>query len=330
MGRKIAFFNTHGKYEVTLQRGFYNFECWGASGGSLELNSSSGAYVSGNIFIHSTQKLYLFVGEKGIPRGTATTFNGGGAAAYTYGLTNDAKDSYSSSGGGSTDIRLIDGNWDDINSLKSRIIVASGGGGETNYIKITVSPAVGNPVRGGNGGTLVGESSSYSQCYQCTNKAYTKAGGGEQQNGGNAGGSSGGFGNQGSFGRGADSNIVSDWPSSGGGSGYFGGGSGGISTDCLGTGAGGSSFVSGCNGCSAVTEDYSLSNQKFSGNVHYSGYVFSNIVMKSGDIVNRSKKDGQIKISLILSNFCTSCHSHERLMVFSFVILLLNKTTDER
>ena len=177
MGRTIAFYNTPGKYEVVLSRGVYKFECWGASGGSLELNSSSGAYVSGKIFIQSTRKFYLFVGEKGVVKGTTVTFNGGGAAAYTDGLTSDARESYASSGGGSTDIRLTDGDWYDLNSLKSRIIVASGGGGESNYRKIDGSTVYSSPVRGGNGGTLVGESSSYSQCYQCSYAAYTKAGG---------------------------------------------------------------------------------------------------------------------------------------------------------
>ena len=329
MGRTIAFYNTNGKYDVKLHRGVYKFECWGASGGSLQLNSSSGAYVSGNIFIHSTQKFYLFVGEKGIPKGTVVTFNGGGAAAYTDGLTTIAKSSYSSSGGGSTDIRLTDGNWYDLESLKSRIIVASGGGGESNYIRIDVSTVVSKPVRGGNGGTLIGEASSYSQCYQCSNSAYTKAGGGEQEKGGKGGGSSTyAVGNQGSFGRGADSKTsTNNWPSSGGGSGYFGGGAGGVSPDCLGTGAGGSSFVSGCRGCSAIAENYSSTNQKFSGNVHYSGYVFSRIVMKSGDVVNRNSQDGQVKISLIISNLCTSYHSHNRSMIFALVIVISYKIT---
>ena len=153
----------------------------------------------------------------------------------------------------------------------------------------------------------------------------------QEKGGTRGGGSDFAWGNQGEFGRGADSNpAVSNWPSSGGGSGYFGGGSGGVSTNCLGTGAGGSSFVSGCKGCSAITEDYSSTNQKFSGNVHYSGYVFSSITMKGGDTVNRYSKDGQIKISLLLSNFCTSLHSHNKSMLFAFIIVLSNKITDKK
>ena len=34
------------------------------------------------------------------------------------------------SGGSATDVRLIDGNWDNFDSLKSRILVAGGGGGQ--------------------------------------------------------------------------------------------------------------------------------------------------------------------------------------------------------
>ena len=61
---------------------------------------------------------------------------------------------------------------------------------------------------------------------------------------------------------------------------------------------------------------------KFSGNVHYSGFVFSNIVMKGGDIIKRHKKDGQIRISLLYSHIRTSCRPMNRSFIISYIILV--------
>jgi hypothetical protein len=52
-------------------------------------------------------------------------------------------------GGGATDIRLVNGNWDSFNSLKTRIIVAAGGGGGSIYQKGSC------PTYGGHAGGLV-------------------------------------------------------------------------------------------------------------------------------------------------------------------------------
>ena len=170
-------FDTPEKKEVKLRKGIYSLECWGASGGSLDLESSSGSYVSGVISIQSTRKFYLFVGEKATPKNATVTFNGGGAAYLAGSLSSAQKASHGSSEGGASDIRLQDGAWNDLESLKSRIMVASGGGGETRYKNKDSSKA----AKGGNGGTLVGEQSSYSRCYGCTGSAYKSAGGGEQE-----------------------------------------------------------------------------------------------------------------------------------------------------
>ena len=323
MSNTIINSNVPGKREVTLKRGIYRFECWGASGGSHKLLSSSGAYVSGTISIPLERKFYIFIGEKGSPRNKTTTFNGGGAALLGDTSSADNKASHASSGGGATDIRYVNGNWYDLESLKSRIMVASGGGGETNHARIMNGVTYDKPEKGANGGTLVGENSSYSQCYQCTQNSYTSAGGGEQEKGGNKGGGNVGWGNPGSFGRGADAGPATDnWQSSGGGSGYFGGGSGGVSSNCLGTGAGGSSFVSGCKGCSAITESFTLESPKFLGNVHYSGLVFSNIIMKNGSIVARNGMNGQVIITLQNSYFCSISKYRHPTFVFFYVLVI--------
>ena len=57
-------------------------------------------------------------------------FNGGGG--YSSGYT----DFNNCTGGGATDIRLASGNWNDFNSLKSRIMVAAGGGGNVSPVTL--------------------------------------------------------------------------------------------------------------------------------------------------------------------------------------------------
>ena len=91
----------------------------------------------------------------------------------------------------------------------------------------------------------------------------------------------GGAGGFGYGGRGGASNTVSG--GSGGGGGYY-GGSG--SSGCNGgwwPGAGGSSFISGHNGCDAIALSSTAANIVHTGqSVHYSGYKFINTVMVDG------------------------------------------------
>ena len=146
--------------EVNLQRGRYLFEAWGASGGSGidskgNTGKGMGGYVSGMIKISSPTKLLIIVGGEGSSSNKSyNTFpggcNGGGAGGKS---ESDTKCS-GSGGGGATDIRLLDGEWSDFNSLMSRIIVAGGGGGSSYH-----------GVRdlyyyGGSGGGLVGTDAS--------------------------------------------------------------------------------------------------------------------------------------------------------------------------
>lgn len=70
----------------------------------------------------------------------------------------------------------------------------------------------------------------------------------------------------------------------GGGSGYYGGGGG-----CGTSASGGSSFISGYNGCKAITESSSSSNIVHSSNAnHYSGKIFTNGIMIDGKGCNWS------------------------------------------
>ena len=80
----------------------------------------------------------------------------------------------------------------------------------------------------------------------------------------------------------------------GGGSGWYGGGSSGVVTALVGTGAGGSSFISGHVGCVAIKAKNDRSPKTGSAEeicVHYSGKVFSATEMIDG-VHSMPKPDG--------------------------------------
>ena len=268
-----------GSFAFTLKKGKYKIECWGASGGQTQNSGGKGAYVSGILRIHDKLKLFAYIGEEGKVKNASEVFNGGGKPY----LSDTYRHRYSScSGGGSTDIRLKGGEWSDLNSLKSRIIVAGAGGGEIIY-----SSAQSNYEykigKGGDAGGIQGRSGNCSQSYDMTSTVnYKNAEGGSQQNGGSGGEGNYGTGNDGELGKGGNSNKNSGNPASGGGGGYFEGGAGGVCSHCLGAGAGGSSFISGNSQCTAISSTYP-DGEKFNGTVHFSGIRFYNSVMNSGD-----------------------------------------------
>lgn len=271
-------------YLVKFPPGVYRFSLWGAEGGnSRKLNSpdmkdhagGKGAFVSGEISLRTDTILYLYVGGKGedltgreknvFGRGG---YNGGGKGGYDI----DEEDGESGAGGGgSSDIRILCEN--SIESLKSRIIVAGAGGGSVASDKAeTLTDKDGNKYRhspfGGNAGTLEGFSNS-DLAYPGTQKT-------------------------GKFGFGIDgwnigTNITKTGGSFGGaGSGYYGGSAEDLeklpSFDYYKTGgAGGSSFVSGCRDCNAVSRNPKDEVEHTNKRTHFSGYKFSKIVMKSGN-----------------------------------------------
>ena len=312
-------FTTPKSYEIKLQRGLYRIECYGASGGHKELSEGSkGAYVSWYLLLRAARKFFLYVGECGKPNSVLRSFNGGGAAYFS--SKHKKTTSSACSGGGATDIRLISDSEGEFESLKSRIMVAAGGGGESNY---NSQGTLNNPKKGGDGGIIQGSGGDYSLCTNCDAiVGHTKAVGGSQTDGGTAGGgSSYGWGNDGEFGKGGSANESPNyWPSGGGGGGYFGGGAGGVSTNCLGNGAGGSSFVSGLNGCKALTKNASPSNMLFEGNIHYSGLQFYDIETLTGQN-NPHQGDGKIIITYI--SLCT-CNTLIRIEKTIFMLFLLS------
>ncbi|MDD2203392.1 MAG: glycine rich domain-containing protein [Bacilli bacterium] len=251
--------------------GTYKVELWGASGGGTTSTAKGislggkGAYVTGLIPLDRGEKIYMYIGEAGSTFtasniGTtslyAVSFNGGGAGAFDSSESADSGE-HGFPGGGSTDIRLVSGTWNDTASLISRIMVAAGGGG---------GGWSGNGASdqyysggGGAGGALIGKgaptATSSTPGTQTTGKAF-------------------GFGGNGIFGTGSNNDGTG-----GGGGGYYGAREGLSFVKPNSSGSGGSSFVSGYTGCDAVTEAGAHTGQPD----HYSGYIFSDGEMLAGN-----------------------------------------------
>ena len=258
--------------------GTYKIECWGASGGDLNnYVGGKGAYTNGNIQLNKNQVLYIYIGEQGGKTAIASTpFNSGSSQT-----DNGGEWQFGRAGGGATDIRLTSGNWNYFESLKSRIMVAAGGGGADNrnciQIGSTTSPYYGDG-NGGYGGALTGGAGTTENHTNplnnltggyCINTGATQTMAGYETstyppfNSGYGGG----------FGYSIGSTQ------GGGGGGYYGGASG---LHC--GGSGGSSFISGYPGCNAISESSTSTNIIHTGSPnHYSGYVFTNMEIIAGD-----------------------------------------------
>ena len=111
---------------VLLKPGRYILEVYGASGGDSfyeesEAKGGKGGFSSMLYETFSPLELFLYIGGEGSCEQNEASkggWNGGGSSTIG-----------GCSGGGATDIRLNDCEWYDEDCLKSRIIVAGGGGG---------------------------------------------------------------------------------------------------------------------------------------------------------------------------------------------------------
>ena len=267
--------------------GTYRLETWGAGAGRTEISYSFGSYTSGLINFEKNTNLYVYVGENGYKKTynhTSATyrFNGGGYgnfACYKYYLDTENNPNYGMdyAGGGATDIRLENGIWNNFESLKSRIMVAAGSGGTPSNSMYRVS----------NGGGLYSEDGGYyrDEKYKATGATQTSSG----------------FVN-GKFGLGGyavyGGNGCNINEGGGGGGGYYGGGGAktGNQEYQAATGAGGSSFISGHNGCDAIKEESTENSIIHTGqSIHYSGLYFTNTLMIDGEGYRwTDKKEEQI------------------------------------
>ena len=290
LGKSHTFnFTKKEPYEITLNPGLFQFECWGAQGNTSASThvGGPGAYTRGTIKLTEPKTFFLYVGEQNQHR-YQISFNGGGAGQH--------------GGGGASDIRLLNGSWDDFSSLKSRIMVAAGGGGPNTELS------------GGAGGGLIGKDSQ---------NGYGK--GGNQTAGGE------GCGN-GAFGKGGNSFSEEIYDGNGGaGSGYYGGGT---SIDCTDYGGGGgSSFISGHPGCIAIKEESSHFDNIIPADtsIHFSGLYFTRTLMIDGENEMPSPYGGKekaghighgaIRIQIVLKN--PTCLRKSNIMLIPFLFIYI-------
>jgi hypothetical protein len=181
--------------------------------GSGSTGGSRGSYTSGEISLNWRDMLYPFVGGK-------DAWNGGGLGINDIGGRNPPRD-----GSGSTDFRLVGSAWNADAGLQSRIMVAAGagangsnqspGGGLVAYSTFPHYQKPATQIKGG---------------YMTPTMWYS-------------------FPHAGYFGYGSDS-ANGDIVTNSGGGGWY-GGSGGNNGGEFGS-TGGSSFISGMNGCNAI------------------------------------------------------------------------------
>ena len=302
---------------VANHSGRYEIELWGAEGGcetDADLGGNGG-YTVGTIELTEGTRLFVYVGGKPEAKRTITGESnpggwGGGGATY------HAWSQSGTGGGGATDIRLTpssaEDGWSGFDSLRTRIMVAGGGGGGSDgnwrYYYDTVNPRYGEYVDSsstppysaganyGYGVTHIGNSVDYTP---------TSGGAGGGINGGD-GAQTGSYGasgasqtsggtvridgssdSKGKFGKGGGGRYIGNFGCNGGGGGYFGGGA---SSRQHGGGGGGSSYISGYEGCKAITQSSVENSISFSDDsVHYSGRVFTNAQIIDGSSLMPSK-----------------------------------------
>jgi len=210
------------KTYITPLSGLYQFEVWGAQGGSANtINGGYGGYSVGRITLTSDTNLYVNVGgkgENGIASANYTSkggYNGGGdsyvgSAAYPIG-----------GGGGATHIATINGQLFELkNASESNVlIVAGGGGGVAIYNSSAKTTLIGHG--GGYKGNDSSGKNTSGDVFVAAGALYNKVGSGGKYIGsfgqGASGKTSGHVGGGGGF-YGGNSSAYS----AGGGSGYIG------------------------------------------------------------------------------------------------------------
>ncbi len=270
----------------------YKMECWGANGSNHTSGTTThyggiSGYVAGIIAMEKNKTLYVYVGDQ-------SGFNGGGIVGPSTQLP------FGSNGGGGTDVRLSKHNdtqyntiWGGVASLRSRIIVAAGGGGANNRWE---GYGEGD---GGYGGGLTGGTG---QSINATNGNNATQYGGNQDSGGQVIGHGSAYTGKnfsdhwGRFGCAAQYGVhdISDYDANtvqtGGGAGWYGGGGWAHSG-----GGGGSSFISGMTGCNGI--DTSTGNHRGAGQpsiVDGKTYTFDNTVMHAGNSASRPSNPGGV------------------------------------
>lgn len=209
---------------ISLPRGQYIIECWGAQGGyrSSSDYGGKGGYSVGTLTLTQSTDLYIYVGGAG---NSSTTRLSNNSSIYEGGFNGGGHRYDYKGGGGATDVRIGK------DSLYARIIVAGGGGsdGATNKKGMYGGGLKGGSTTeicgsGGYGGTQTGN--TWLTTTRSTNASYDTAscyagfgfgGNGNYADSGYGGAGGGGwYGGSGSYPDGSDD----DDRGGGGGSGY--------------------------------------------------------------------------------------------------------------
>ena len=161
---------------VTLPKGTYKLECWGAQGGYSSSNSGievgmggKGGYSAGTITLNQKTLIYIYTGGVGSISGNGKADGGfpNGGSSWASSTSEGA-----GGGGGSSDIRI------GTDSLYARVIVAGGGGGGGED----------NETGGYGGGETDGTSGSGTPGSQTAPSGYFGIGGHTSYDGGGGGG----------------------------------------------------------------------------------------------------------------------------------------------
>ena len=252
---------------VTLAKGTYTLEVWGAQGGSGRANSAvttgsiggKGGYSKGTVTFSADTTIYISVGGRGTDGyGSGNPvyyggFNGGGTARGDCDSNGPA-----GSGGGATHIATANGLLSALNGNRNAVLIVGGGGGGGGSCGAT---GVGGYGGGGNnnGGNADDRGGSYKATGGGASAGGNPTGGSAGQgsrpfanssgysDGANIGKGQGGQvrGANGSFGRGGDGGGPTNDSGAGGGGGWFGGGGGAGRSggEAWHSAAGGSGFV---------------------------------------------------------------------------------------
>ena len=230
---------TGGEQTFTVPTtGTYKLETWGAQGYSVNSTyfGGYGGYSSGTMNLSTSDKIYIYVGEKG------KTLNSSGHSGVLYAYPNsgnvrvnspDANNINFSTGGGSTHILNSSGNLSQFSSTLNKVLIVAGGGGG-------VCTWWGYNDHGGAGGGFQGATTTYNFPNGTTSN--NNPTGGTQISGGFGGGNLDGNSKDswlnGIFGIGGGSRATGQSVSGSGGGGFYGGGA-----SWGGSGAGGSGYI---------------------------------------------------------------------------------------
>lgn len=207
-GDILNFDYTGAVQSITLPKGIYKLECWGAQGGYSSSNSGievgmggKGGYSVGTITLNQKTPIYIYAGGVGSISGNGKADGGfpNGGSSWASNASEGA-----GGGGGSSDIRI------GTDSLHARVIVAGGGGGGGED----------NETGGYGGGETGGTSGSGTPGSQTAPSGYFGIGGHTSYDGGGGGGGWYGACPAGGQTTPATSNNGDDTSGSPGGSGY--------------------------------------------------------------------------------------------------------------